>query len=418
MKRSILFIIGNLSFRLELKREKIIVKGLMLLAVLLLTVRCSDDDVVNRHDDATVELFPYVSGYTDIEPIDAHTRAVTPTTPSWAPENYFDYNTLNGVEGLNASNEDAFIGVFFTHGTTTEEIRRFGRKHTGEWNIFKEAVDLGDYQLYGYVPYDVGTFGITYNGESYADGAVLTLSGVNGVLNQDICVIVGAKDGTKVGENNYSFYEGRPLVTGNFDCKYKSVENYIFLLFDHLCSALRFRFRVDYDYAQLRSIKLKKLDLSAYSDAACLTPVKKLNATITLQKTNDGSSPIVDGVVFTPDPDDNSVNTYKVSIYSGEEGEVDLPYAIDQYTDYLGFAPVTNATNYYMLHSTYDVYDRKGNLIRKNCVATNKIDIRELFNLSTGMKRGHVYTLRLIVKPTYLYVLSEPDLDSPTVTVE
>ena len=74
------------------------------------------------------------------------------------------------------------------------------------------------------------------------------------------------------------------------------------------------------------------------------------------------------------------------------------------------------AGRYYELHSTYDVYDRMDNLIRKGCVAVNKIDVRSRFN--QDLKRGYMYTLNLTVMPTYLYVLSDPDLDNPTVTVK
>lgn len=393
----------------------------MLLAVIWLTVGCSDDAVDSQRDDTTVELFPYLSDYTEEESAEARTREAT--SPSWAPTGYYEFRTLNGVSGLTNSNDGASIGVFFTSGTTAQELRRFGRKANGDWYIYKEGIEqTGAYQLYGYVPYDAATSSITYNSEtynfeSYSDGAVLTLKGVNGVLSRDFCVIVGAKE----GESATTFAAGRILQTGNFDCQIKANENYIFLLFDHLCSALRFCFQVDYDYAQLRTIKLTKLELAAFSDAACTVSAKQQKATITLKNSTDGTSPIVGGVVFTQDDDVNSGSTHKVSIYSytGNEGGVELPSAFNQYTDYLGFAPVTNATNYYMLTSTYNVYDKKGNLIRSDCKASNKIDIQDLFRFEQGqkMERGKIYSLKLTVKPTYLYVLSDPDLDNPTVTV-
>jgi hypothetical protein len=64
------------------------------------------------------------------------------------------------------------------------------------------------------------------------------------------------------------------------------------------------------------------------------------------------------------------------------------------------------------METTYNVYDRKGNLIRKDCKAKN------VLNLPTGgLTRGQKYTFNLTVNPTYLYVLSDPDLDNPTITV-
>jgi len=70
------------------------------------------------------------------------------------------------------------------------------------------------------------------------------------------------------------------------------------------------------------------------------------------------------------------------------------------------------------LISTYDVYDKKGNLIRENCTATNTIDIANLFSGQTETLRGRRYTINLTINPTYLYMLSEPDLNDPTVVVE
>ena len=407
-----------------MKREKIIVRGLMLLAVLLLTVGCSDDAVDSQRADTTVELFPYLSDYTDDETVVALTRG---ETPSWAPSGYYEFRTLNGVSGLMNSNEGASIGVFFTSDTRdpAQELHYFRPRGGGEdWYIYPKdlTIDAREYRLYGYVPYDAATSSITNYEGSYNKGAVLSLKDVNGVLSRDFCVIVGAKHGVIDPETQKPVpaTTSKKVAVGDFACEIKnSNNNFIYLLFDHLCSALRFRFNVNSEYGQLRTIKLTKLELSAYSDAACTVSAKQLKATITLQQNESGTSPIVDGVTFTQDDDENSGSTHKVSIfsYTGNEGGVELPSVYDQFTDYLGFAPVTNATSYYMLYSKYDVYDKKGNLIRKDCVATNKIDVRKRFNLQTGMERGKIYTLRLTVEPTYLYVLSEPDLDNPTVTV-
>ena len=68
--------------------------------------------------------------------------------------------------------------------------------------------------------------------------------------------------------------------------------------------------------------------------------------------------------------------------------------------------------------STYDVYDRKGNLIRLNDEAINTIDIHELFTGQDEALRGRRYTINLTINPTYLYMLSDPDLDNPTVIID
>ena len=77
-----------------------------------------------------------------------------------------------------------------------------------------------------------------------------------------------------------------------------------------------------------------------------------------------------------------------------------------------------------MLRTTYDVYDNnpseghpEGNLIRQKCVAENKIIPQQLFTNVSSLARGYMYTINLTIEPTYLYMLSEPDLDNPAVVI-
>ena len=79
----------------------IIVSWLLLLAMMVLTVGCRDDEGNDPRQKAIVELVPSVSSYTDIEPI---TRA---TSPTWAPNGYYLYDDLTGVNGVLMSNTGA-----------------------------------------------------------------------------------------------------------------------------------------------------------------------------------------------------------------------------------------------------------------------------------------------------------------------
>ena len=251
-------------------------------------------------------------------------------------------------------------------------------------------------------------------------------------MNQDVCFIVGAKHGNKVGDADpVPATENSKVAVGDFTCHIqKSTSNYIFLLFDHLYAALRFRFRVDDQYATLRAIKLKKLELLAYQDEACsIRMTKKVSASVTLRANSTGDSPVVLVTDFTPQ---GTTPMDPVPIYNNVLNPVLLPtgrYPLDyevaalrgtyKYTDNMGFVPKTSS--YYLLRSTYDVYDLDAdgnprNIVRQNCVAENKIDPRNRFK-QESLDRGYMYTLRFTVKPTYLYVLSEPDLDNPTMTL-
>lgn len=407
---------------------------MMLLSAVVLTVGCSEDDAgASRRDVVTVELAPYASGYTEKEPVNIGTRGDEPSSPVWAPDKYFFYEDLESASGIYISNVNSAIGAFFTYGTT-RIVRKFQYERARDkWQInepLDEAEQSNDnnYYLYGIVPYNAANVNIAPLNGNYLNGAVMTMDGLTSVMNQDPCIVVGAKHGSKNSENDDPVPAVSPMNLGDFYCFFKvssSVEqnqnnpNYLFLLFDHLYAALRFRFRVDAKYAELRSIRLKKLEMRAYQDQACTLPVQEnVRTTVTLEANNTGASPIVGSIEFTQEggPMENFA-----LIYENSEGNL-IPTG-NEYTDNLGFVP--KIKSYFKLRSTYDVYDtnktvendNKGNLIRKDCVAENKIDPMQLFQ-TESLDRGNLYTLNLTIKPTYLYVLSEPDLDSPTVTVE
>ena len=404
-----------------MKREKIIVSWLMLLAVMVLTVGCSDDSDERTVSGSfsSIELVPYASSYTEVEPLISGTRA-----PDWAPNNFYEYGDLTGVSGVLRSNEHAPISVYFTQDgpPAVELFRRFSYGSSNQkWRIDEEVEHAGNYYLYGFVPSSAGSASIEPN-NTYADGAKLTLTGLNSVMTQDLCFVVGAKHGNGDATSVVPATESGKVALGDFECNIKAGEsNYIYLLFDHLYAALRFRFRVDSKYAALRAIKLKKLELLAFQDETCtLRMSKKVQTTVTLRKTTNGTSPIVSVSKFTTDtttPGGDAEMDWAV-ICDNESNPILL--SGDNYTDNLGFVPKTSS--FYHLRSTYDVYDldaegKPRNIVRQDCVAENKIDPRKQFN-QEELERGNMYTLRLTINPTYLYVLSEPDLDNPTMVLE
>ena len=375
---------------------------------------CSDDDDDRRPTPVTVRLSAYAAPYTDVEPTSRETR-------TWYPTGYMPYGELSNTGDLMKSNVRTPIGLYFTQDGSDPLVRRF-RPTAGEnpdW-LMEDSVAAGSYYIYGYVPYsgaEVANSVIEPFNNSYANGAVLTLRGINTVLSEDVCVVVGATHGTKTGDDP-AVPIPNPLPAGHFNSDFKAEGNYLFLLFDHLYAAMRFRFRVGDEYAKLRTIKVRKLELSAYQDEACTIPMKKVKTTVTLRANETGASPIVGDIEFTPDGNEDADTAV---ICDRDTDPVLLPTG-DNWSDCLGFAP--KMATYFVLSTTYDVYDNNrttehpdGNLIRQGCVADNRLNLRSLFN-SVNIRRGYMYTIKLTVEPTYLYMLSEPDLDNPTITVD
>ena len=142
------------------------------------------------------------------------------------------------------------------------------------------------------------------------------------------------------------------------------------------------------NYAQLRTIKLKTMTLSVNKASVC--------AQVALTHNTEGNSPITGNVTYTP-----TDGSCSAEIFNDTEGEAlssTTPINISAC-----FAPTLSSD--LTLVSIYDVYDRQDNLIRANCKATNKIPDLEA-------KRGERIHINLTVNPTYLYQLSDKDLDN------
>ena len=393
-----------------------------LIGLIALLGSCSQDQVLEPQTEkgTPVRLGGYVMPFEDNGQQASNARrpnvkstgnwGMTRTEPAWMPEGY---STLSSYQA---------IGAFFTTDTpspTSDARRIWFNTNDDTWYILGENPPVGNFRLYGYMPYNAAMVTVAPN-DTYEKGATLTFTNMGSVMTRDICVVVGASHGSD---------EDTPsdLAIGKFACTMKSGEgvaneNHLFLLCEHLYSKLEFCFRVDnsapYYYASLRTIKLRRLELTAYTftqdNLSDLTIMKnKGNIIVNLAANNSGESPIAGTIYFTPDG--TSGNMEPVVLFTGEET---LPSAADTYTKGTGYVPYFNLSNetkmLYRLRSIYDVYDRKGNLIRKNCEAVNTLRPQDRFGIKQ-LNRGTSYKLQLTVVPTFAYVLSDPDLDNPTI---
>ena len=317
---------------------------------------------------------------------------------------------------------DKSISVFFTQ-TTADPAggyeEEFFFKSSGKWRVSKTDLAQATYYLYGYAPHeayvDARVAKLSGEGKTFAHGAVLTLENLNAIMSSDLCAIIGAKNG-KTDYHDDVAYEIEGLQRGNFAYAAETTgesstgANRVYLLLDHLYAALNIQMKVHGDYAALRTIKLRELHLKAVAGSDTIK--NKTTATITLTANAEGDDPIT-SVAFAPtigDGDDNA----DCKFFESKEGEkIETDYNDTPYACYFMPKDVTKV----VLFSTYDVYDTKGNLIREGCIAKNTLDITKLFDRQTEALRGRRYTVRLTIKPTYLYMLSDPDLNNPTLEV-
>ena len=293
----------------------------------------------------------------------------------------------------------------------------FNYENDGSADTWASQVALKDnldYYFYGFMPKNAvsGTVSLTPyddgNGADYAKGAIMTLNGLNAVSPDDICIVVGAEG---YGKDPKTAVPDMRSGLGKFLYKTSDGDN-LFLLIDHLYAGLRFNLKLNESYSRLRKIKLNSISLEPdNTDGNAVATVK---AKVTIVNNADGQNPIVPiptgGGNFKGGKVEFTVESIGAQprpavLYQGDDlwlTATDQPFLAC-------FCPSTN-TNF-VLETNYDVYDRYDHLVRANQTARNRI------KLQWSLTSGQIHTINITVSPTYLYVLSDPDLDNPTFNV-
>lgn len=416
MPASIQYIIGK---RMMKRMKDMDIMGAMrlmgfmgLIAVMGLTSCSSDEE--SFHSNGTPQTLTLIASspsFIEVNPI-ATTRAL--------PSGYVSYDVLYPT----TVPEHTKIGVFMTPERTdaTVDFVYMGYDEitglpTNKWQSSIFITDQQQYYMYGFMPKE-DTRGaiITPLGSSsgddkgYAAGATLKIQGLNSVTGADVCVIVGVKkwapDPANPGEDAPAI-EDSGIQLGEFGYEGGPTgSNFVYLLIKHLFAGLHFKAHVDPTYAELRTIRVKKFEIlsDVVADAIDLTVVLTPNST--------GTDPVT-SITYAPAAGASTTATATLFPYEGSPADVVLPVTVPE--NFLAcYAP--SICNSFVLQTTFDVYDKNGNKTRENCVVQNQINNNLIPQIST-MTAGQIYTVDLLIKPTYLYVMSEPDLDNPTITI-
>lgn len=357
-------------------------------------------------------------------------------TRSWTPPSgYFLYSEFNDDHGNTyqnfASNDltRKSINVFFTRATVDEPTpvapedptypryanypyhgRLNYKSSTEKWQLSirkvkPELVLAGDYYVYGFTPSAAADDAVIERlpepDGDFKNGAKLTIKGLR-TAGYDACVIIGAKEGPDIDHDN-------GLVAGDFKFDLKtgeSVKNYLYLLFDHLGSALSISIKVDGTYNTLRTIKLKQLSLQTATETGLMA--EKADVELTLNHNDMGTNPITT-LTYTP----TGTSGTGTPVFQTDDG-LTLTTGYKSFLSH--FLPISGVTKV-VVTCTYDIYDKKGNLIRQDSKATNTIRLADIIPYFPGVQRGWKYGINMTVVPTYLYMLSEPDLEDPRMVV-
>lgn len=346
-----------------------------LLGVLMLAA-CSDDVLDNTGTRQRMQIVPY--GKTYVEGTGSSSRADAPTGYT----KFTDFFTTN---------TDSIV-LYISDGEVCDIKGAFTPSDNGSntWTTPIEASYDTQYYVYGYYPASCSSASISST--DWVNGAKITLPNLQTLSTTDVCVVSGVQSAGNFGYKT-------PDVGDGEVCKISP------LLMDHIYSCIRLDFKVDDEYDKLRTIELKEVKLKFTSGYQ----YEKVKAEVTLTK--DATAPTVtwtgEGSQVSELPTENLVESSPLQLNSSDWTKLREIYT----------PGVTSEVTFNII-STYDVLDRKGNTVRANCTATNKLTLGKLSNGSWLVAPGKRNVIQLTVKPTYLYQLSEPDLDNPVIKVE
>ena len=258
----------------------------------------------------------------------------------------------------------------------------------------------------------------------------------------------------KLGEFDYHAWEVPELAgtTADAALKEKLTPKYgVFLLVDHLFSCVNFEFKVSGEkengvcYNDLRYIEITKLDVIS-------TTSQYINATVTLKPNSEDKNPI-EKIEYSQYGSTGSASPRTVTIYPNTNIESPNTILTTDASDVQlpgFFAPAASTSTmngHYSIETTYNVYDKKMDitdykaklkavkdattdearevaqtelteyasqyLVRGGCKSTNQLKFPAEWG---SLERGTRYTFVATVEPTYLYQLSDHDLDNLKIT--
>ena len=301
-----------------------------------------------------------------------------------------DFTLMSFTRANNAltiEEEYASIGMFLV-GSDTQHKQFHYRQNDHRWHSNIEVVSGQGYRIYAYAPADAVMAAIS---EESAAGVTMTFTQLPTVSSQDICFAVGVQHMTEANV-------AKDIKLGKFSFTGAVQDhNFVNLLMDHLYAGIKLQMTIDNDYAQLRTIKIRKLELKSTNSTA--------QAVVTLTSNTENTDP-VQSVTYSGLSGTERIVTF----FESAEGEalnatnITTPLALEAMCCF-----VPTLSNDLTLVTTYGIYDKHGNMISER-TASNKLPTMEV-------ARGECVTLAMSVRPTYLYVLSDPDLDNPTITV-
>ena len=379
--------------------------------VLLAACQNEPEPPAGEQKHHTMELVSLTAPFLDVQK-QGTTRA---DYENFLPKDYIPYDQLYPT----TTPPNKTIGVFMTPEKETslgDFIYQGIENGISIWKSTVTVTEGSQYYIYGFMPRGdadravIRPLGADTSGpdKGYAKGAQLTIKNYESLTSADVCVLVGVRNATAAEKITGPQSD---IKLGNFGYKgMANGENRIFVLLKHIYAGIHFRCSIDPAYHKLRCIRVTKLELIAEEISA------KVDLTVKFVANDQGKDPVAPGAVtytsYTAVGEPETTSTILFP-YEGSPEEFEVPETTPE--SFLGcFVP--NLVSDFVLRTTYNVYDKKGNLIRKDNVIENKINTTLIPKLKE-IGAGEIVSVNMHIAPDYLYQLSGTDLDNPTISL-
>ena len=353
-----------------------------MMAVGLLMAACAEDNLQEVRPDGKVRVDVGCESQTEVQ---VGTRAAD------------GYTTFGG-----ADYDGVQLGVIAWQKNTQKYDQGFATysysNGAGKWtsNVY---LAKQTYNVYGYMPHNGEANSIKPDLGSEANPSTFAMkwTGQPTFATKPVLASVGSARSTASSVTDGSF---------SVDVDQVGQEEKINFRMNHLLAKLNLRFYLPEPYADKRQIKVTQVTLSGGQGVANrydITCSYDANGALTTTYTPmQGAS--------------TSGNTYP---YENANGLL-LTTAKQLFGTYY-FVPdaVNRSSNLMTLTVTYNVYDKSGTLTREHQTATNaRIALHKVNNVAQATQVAHAYTVSVQVVPSYLYVLSDGDMQNPYIVLK
>lgn len=347
-----------------------------MMAVALLMAACAEDNPLEVRPDGKVRVDVGCESQTEVQ---VGTRAADGYT-------MFGGADYDGVQlGVIAWQKNT---QKYDQGFATYSYSNGAGKWTSNVYLAKQK-----YNVYGYMPHNGEANSIKPDLGSEANPSTFAMkwTGQPTFATKPVLASVGSARSTASSVTDGSF---------SVDVDKVGQEEKINFRMNHLLAKLNLQFYLPEPYADKRQIKVTQVTLSGglgVADRYDITCSYDANGALTTTYAPmQGAS--------------TSGNTYP---YKDPDG---LLLTTDKQlfgTYYFVPDAVNRSSNLMTLTVTYNVYDKSGHLTREHQTATNaKIALHKVNNVAQATQVAHEYTANVKVVPSYLYVLSDGDMQN------